>query len=237
MSQILSIPGRFNGPQASGQGGYCSGLIASFVEGPASVTLRSPIPLETPLEVIREDDGSVRVLAGETLVAEAHSAPELDLEVPGPVRIEEARLAKTRYRGLADGPFSHCFVCGRAREDAIGVFAGSVEGRKLAASSWTPPDWTAGEGGHVLPEFIWAVLDCPTFFALEVNGELPMSVLARMTARVDAPVMAGQEHVAIAWPIDSDGHKHHAGSAVVSPEGDVLVVARALLIEPREGLG
>jgi hypothetical protein len=237
VAETLSIPGRFNGPQASGQGGYCSGVVAGFVEGPAEVTLRSPVPVDTPLDVIHEDDGSVRVLDGETLVMEANSMAGLDLEVPEPVGLEEARSASTRYRGLPDGPFSHCFVCGRAREDAIGVFAGTVEGRHLAASSWTPPDWTAGPGGQVLPEFLWAVLDCPTFFALDTNGELPMTVLGRMTARVDVPVMAGEEHVAIAWPIESYGRKHQAGSAVLSAEGGVLAVARALLIEPRGGLG
>src|SRR5215216_7625205 len=105
MSQTLSIPGRFNGPPTSGHGGYCSGVIAGFLEGPAEVTLRSPVPLDTPLEVIRERDGSVRVLEGETLVAEAHPAPELELEAPGPVSVEEARLAKTRYRGPTDGLF------------------------------------------------------------------------------------------------------------------------------------
>jgi hypothetical protein len=87
----------------------------------------------------------------------------------------------------------------------------------------------------VLPEFVWAVLDCPTYFALYMEGELPVSVLARLTARIDAPVVAGEEHVVIAWPMDADGRKRHAGSAVLSPDGEALAVARALLIEPREG--
>jgi hypothetical protein len=145
----------------------------------------------------------------------------------------EARLAAAGYRGRSDGLFSRCFVCGRAREDAFGVFAGAAEGRQLVASPWTPPSWTAGAAGRVLPEFVWAVLDCPTYFALYMNGELPMSVLARLTARIDAPVLAGEEHVVIAWPIEVDGRKHHAGSAVLSAEGKPLAVARALLIEPR----
>ena len=37
----------------------------------------------------------------------------------------------------------------------------------------------------------------------------------------------------IAWPIEFDGRKHHAGAAVLSADGDVLAVARALLIAPR----
>jgi hypothetical protein len=39
----------------------------------------------------------------------------------------------------------------------------------------------------------------------------------------------------IAWPIEIDGRKRHAGSAVLSRDGEALAVARALLIEPRAG--
>ena len=193
------------------------------------------MPLDMSLDVVRESDGSVRVFDGEALVVEARSAPELEVEVPAPVSPREARLAAGRYRGRSDGLFSRCFVCGRAREDAFGVFAGAVEGRQLVASPWTPPSWTADSAGRVLPEFVWAVLDCPTYFALYMSGELPMSVLARLAARIDAPVVAGEEHIVIAWPIETDGRKRHAGSAVLSPDGEALAVARALLIEPREG--
>ena len=233
MPESISIPRRFNGPLESGNGGYCAGVVAGFLEGAAEVSLRCPVPLDTPLDLMRENDGSVRVLDGEELVAEGRPAPELTVEVPAPVSSSEARLAATRYRGRSDGPFSRCFVCGRAREDAVGVFAGAVEGRELVASPWTPPAWMADAAGRVLPEFVWAVLDCPTYFALYMDGELPVSVLARLSARIDVPVAAGEEHVVIAWPMEADGRKRHAGSAVLSPEGDVLAVGRALLIEPR----
>ena len=235
MSESLSIPSRFNGPLGSGNGGYCSGVVASLLEGAAEVTLRRPVPLGTPLDVVRESDGSVRVFDNEALVIEARSAPKLEVEVPPPVSPHEARPAAGRYKGRPDDLFSRCFVCGRAREDAFGVFAGAVEGRELVASPWTPPSWTADSSGHVLPEFVWAVLDCPTYFAAYMSEEPRMSVLARLTARIDAPVVAGGEHIVIAWPIETDGRKRHAGSAVLSPEGEALAVARALQIEPREG--
>jgi hypothetical protein len=199
------------------------------------VSLRRPVPLDTPLDVVRERDGSVRVLDQDALVAEARSVPEVEVEVPGPVSPHEARLAAAHYRGRSDGLFSRCFVCGRAREDGLGVFAGPVEGRQLVASTWTPPAWTADAAGHVLPEFVWAVLDCPAYFALYMRGELPVSVLARLTARIDAPVVAGEEHVVIAWPVGAEGRKRHAGSAVLSPDGQAVAVGQALLIEPREG--
>jgi hypothetical protein len=233
VAETLSVPGRFNGPRESGHGGYSSAVIAELVEGPAEVTLRSPVPLDAPLDVKPEQDGSVRVLDGETLVAEGSPIPELELEVPAPVGVDDARLAKARYRGSTDDLFSHCFVCGRAREDALGVFAGAVEGRDLVASPWTPPEWTADDAGRVLPEFVWAVMDCPTYFAIYREGR-PLSFLGRMTARIDAPVPARDEHVVIAWSISGDGRKHEAGSAVLSAGGDVLASARVLMIEPRQ---
>jgi hypothetical protein len=209
-------------------------LVASFLEVAAEVSLRRPVPLDTPLDVVREDDGSVRVLDCEALIVEGRPAPDLEVKVPAPVSREEARRAAGRYRGRSDGPFSRCFVCGRAREDALGVFAGAVEGRQLVASPWAPRSWTTDEAGRVLPEFVWAVLDCPTYFALYMNGALPMSVLAGLTARIDAPAFAGREYVVIAWPMETDGRKRHAGSAVLTSDGEALAVARALLIEPRE---
>ena len=229
----ITIPSRFNGPLDSGQGGYTAGLAARFFSGPVEVSLRRPVPLDTPLSVAREGERSVRVLDGDALIAEGRAAPEFELEVPAPVSRDEARHAREDYRGLAHGLFSRCFVCGRARDDACGVFPGPVEGRELAASSWTPPDWTADSDGHVLPEFLWAALDCPTYFALYTSGELPLSVLARLTACVDAPVAVGEEHVVIAWPLEAEGRKRHAGAAVLSPEGETLAVAQALLIEAR----
>jgi hypothetical protein len=235
VAESVVIARRFNGPVESGQGGYSSGVVASFLSGPAEVSIRRPVPLETPLTVVRDGDGSVRLLGGETLIAEAHGMPEFEVDVPAPVGPADARRAMARYRGLSDGVFSRCFVCGRAREDAFGVFPGPVDDRRLVASPWTPPEWTCDAERRVRPEFVWAVLDCPTYFALYTEGDLPMSVLAQFAARLDAPVAAGQELVVIAWPIARDGRKRDAGSAVLSQDGTLLASARALLIEPRAG--
>ncbi len=228
--ESISIPKQFNGPLESGNGGYSAGVVAGFVEGAAEVNLRAPVPLDTPLDLERRSADALRVLDGETLIAEARSIADVEAEAPEPVSPREASQATGRYRGLADGLFSRCFVCGRARGDALGVFAGQVEGRELVASPWTPPPWTADDAGRVRPEFVWAVLDCPTYFALYMDRELPMSVLGRLAARLDRPVLAGEQHVVIAWPIEFEGRKHHAGAAVLTADGETLAVARALLI-------
>ena len=232
MSEPLVIPGRFNGPMESGQGGYCAGAMAAYLGGVAEVSLRRPVPLETPLET-QVDGESLRVLDGEQLVAEARPAPDFELEVPEPVSMEEARRAAAGYRGLPDGPFSRCFVCGRAREDGLEVFAGAVEGRGLVASPWVPPAWAADEAGRARPEIVWAALDCPTYFAAYMEDDLPTSFLVRMRGRIQAPIPVGEELVMIAWPLAAEGRKRSAGSAVLGPDGETLAVSEILLVEPR----
>jgi hypothetical protein len=233
LTDVVSIPQRFNGPLDSGNGGYSCGVVASHVDGQAEVSLRRPVPLDTPLAVVRGDDGSVRVLDGKDLVMDAHPRATLELEVPAPVGLPEAREAMAGYQGSDGGPFCRCFVCGRARADSYRVFAGPLDERDVVASAWTPAAETGNANGHVPDELVWAVLDCPTYFATYVDAGLPLSFLARFAARVDAPVLAGEDHVVIGWPIDGDGRKRTAGSAVLTPDGDVLAVAEALLVEPR----
>ncbi len=235
MSESVVVPRRFNGPLESGNGGYSSGLVAGFVGGTAEVSLRSPVPLDTRLDVVRSGDGSVQLVDGETLVATGRPVYDLNLELPEPVGLQEARQAAEAYRGLDEGPFSRCFVCGRARVDAFGVFAGAVSDRQIVASPWIPPLWTAGPTGAVRPELVWAVLDCPTYFATYMNSELGGGVLAGLTAQLSAPIAPGQEYVVSAWPIETEGRKRRAGAAVLSLTGEPLAFGRALLIEPRSG--
>jgi hypothetical protein len=75
----------------------------------------------------------------------------------------------------------------------------------------------------------------PHLLATYLDGELGPAVLAKLTARVDAAVDGGNEHVVVAWPIDAVDRKRHAGAAVLSRNGEPLAVARALIIEPRAG--
>lgn len=231
MPESIRIPSRFNGPRGSGNGGYAAGVVAGLLGGEAEVNLRSPVPLDTELEVVRED-GTVRVLDGETLVADARAAT-VDLTPPEPVSLSEARQAAERYKGSQDDMFSTCFVCGRSRDDSFEVFAGKVEDRDLVATPWTPPPWTADPTGQVRPEFIWAALDCPTYFATYMNDGNPVSFLVRFSVRVDRSVPADTEHIITAWPIEGEGRKRKVGSALVSTDGETLAVASGLLVEPR----
>ncbi len=221
----LTIPGRFNGPPASANGGYACGLVAGLVEGEAEVTLRSPPPLDTPLAVERAG-GRVAVRDGETLVAEAAPA-EVELDVPAPVSVAAAREASQGYAGFRAHAYETCFVCGPAREDGLGIYPGPVPDREVVAAAWTPPP------GEVPTAIIWAALDCPSGWAIDTFAREGV-LLGRLAARIAAPVAGGEPHVVLGWPIGADGRKRFAGSAVFTAEGEARAFARSTWLVPRE---
>ena len=59
------------------------------------------------------------------------------------------------------------------------------------------------------------------------------TVLATMTATIDAPVHADETYVITAWPIASEGRKHYARSAIHTADGRRVAAADALWITPR----
>jgi hypothetical protein len=228
----VTVPARFNGPPASGNGGYSCGVVAATLDGPAAVSLRRPVPLDQALAVRDEGDGKVCAFTGEELIVEAVPAGPLrkwDGGLPG---LAEARAAHDRYAAPADGEFGHCFVCGRSRHDGFEIFTGPVAGSDLVASPWTPPGWAADDDGTVLPEFVWAALDCPGYFALHGAGTT-IAYLARQQVEILAPVRAGVEYVVVGRPLEHAGRKGVAATAVLNAEGTVLAHAECLLVVPR----
>jgi hypothetical protein len=243
VADMIAIQPRFRGPPDSSNGGYACGLLAARLGGPAEVSLRRPPPLGRSLRVAGRDGGGAVLLDGDEVVAEAMPAAEaLDLEVPAAVALDDARAASAAYPGLLDHPFPSCFGCGPDREpgDGLRVFPGHLPGRHVMAAPWTPDSSVAGERDVVRSEVLWAALDCPTGWAFHGYPGLDpeaVSLLARMTARVEAPVLAGQDHVVLAWPILVEGRKRVAGSAVVDADGNVRARARALWIQLAVGSG
>jgi hypothetical protein len=226
----IEIPPQLNGPAGSGQGGYCCGVFAALVGGPAEVTLRSPVPLGKPLAVASAGEGEATVGDGDRPIAEVRGAAP-QVEIPEPVSLEEAERARRGFVGSSEASFARCFVCGTAREDSQRVWPGLVDGRGLVATPWTPTDEWLGEAGSVRPEFVWAVLDCPASFAPLVDDARFIGMLGRMTVEIHGATPMGEPHLITAWPIEVDGRKHRTGAALFSAGGDVRAVAEAVLIE------
>jgi hypothetical protein len=230
----VTVPARFNGPRTSGQGGYSCALLADRIGGPAAVSLRRPVPLDEALEV-RFEDGSARAFdrAGE-LVADAVPAPPLSPWDAREVDLKTAHKAKSRFVAPPGDVFDRCFVCGCDRPDGFHLFSGPVEGTDLVASPWTPPKWSADSaGGAVLPEFVWAALDCPGYFALH-GVDMTLAFLARQQTEVLAPVRPGVEYVVVGRPLERSGRKGLAATAIVDQAGEVLAHAELLVVVPRE---
>jgi hypothetical protein len=224
LSEVVSIPGRFDGPPGSANGGYACGLFAALVGGLAEVTLRTPPPLDRPLRV--ERDGAVRVFDGEALVAEVVAVDEVAVDVPAAPSPVEAAAARERYAGFVEHAYSTCYVCGPDRKDGLGIFPGLVEGRDLVAAPWTPPD-------EVPDVLVWAALDCPSGWAVDEFSRSGV-LLGRLAARLVAPVEGGEEHVVAGWPIGEEGRKRFAGSAVWAADGSVRAFARSTWLVPAD---
>lgn len=223
------IGARFNGPPSSANGGYAAGVVAEAIGDAARVTLLRPPPLRKTMIRERLEDGGVRLLRGDAVIATgAPARPKAD--VPEPPDLMAAVLASARYAGHdpAHHPWPTCFVCGPHRHDGLRVFPGPVGDGSLLAGTWTPRDEHADRDGLVSPRFVWAALDCPSGFASMPPGE--QVVLASMTAAIDAPVRAGEPLIVTAWALGSEGRKHRAGAALHDTDGRLVASATALWI-------
>jgi len=227
MTETVSIPARFRGPPGSGYGGYTCGSAAARVGGAAAAELRKPPPLDRPLTVDRAD--GVALKDGEDVIVQARAA-ELDLDVPAPPTFEEAEARSRHYVGFSGHPFPGCFVCGpdRAEGDGLRIFAGRESGERLVAAPWLPHPSLCDARGHVLPEVLWAALDCPGYFGL---GEPVMALLGRMTGTVEPVVTHGERCVVIGWALGKDGRKLHTATALFSESGKCVGRSRQIWVK------
>jgi hypothetical protein len=236
----VTVDRRFRGPTESGNGGYVCGRVAAFLGDPAEVTLRVPPPLGRAMTVEAAADGSVRLLDGETLVADGRSAA-LAVDVPAVVSPADAKDASSR-NPVRESPelhiFPECFTCGPLREpgDGLRIIPGPVgDGAELAADTWTPHESLATADGMIPPEIVWAALDCTSYFGGTArrwaeDGKPAGYVLGRLAASVLRRPAAGELLVAMGWPLGEEGRKLFSSSAIVDPGGEVLGTARATWI-------
>jgi hypothetical protein len=239
IAETLTIAKRFRGPPESGNGGYTCGIVGRRIEAPAAeVTLRLPPPLERELS-LEPVDGGVELHDGDTLVAEGRPLDGLEVEPPEPVALAEAAAAREASPLHEHHAWPMCFVCGPDRPpgDGMRVTCGVVDGRELVASPWETSDTLPHEDGELTREMVWSALDCPGGIAAMTLAEEPIiTALGRLSARIDTLPRTGETYVAIGWPIDRDGRKHHTGSAIFTTEGELLACARATWIELKDDM-
>lgn len=230
-NEQLSVSPRFCGPDGMGNGGYVAGLVAEAVGGTAKVRLHAPTPLDTPLDLVRED-GSASLRHGDTVLVWGESLGKpLDLDPPPPPTPQAIAEAAPFFPLATEHMAPHCFVCGNARDpaDALCLHSGNHPATGHALATWIPNADLADVDGLVAVRYIWAALDCPSYFGLQHHHRV--ALLAGMAARIDRRPAPGERLTVTGWAIDHDGRKHHSGSVLHDASGAPIAMARALWVD------
>ncbi len=214
---ITGLPGQL-------LGGYVAGLAAADLAGAVQVDLHRPVPAAAELRQARDGDGRVLLLDGKV----AATARPARAALPDAPRVDlgAARRAAGRYP-LRPHPSPTCAVCGTCARGPLGlpIRPGPIATGTLVAASWRPTR-------PVTPELVWAVLDCPGFWALDLAPPAGVTrvVTARMTARLLAPVEPGSEYLALGWPTYVAGRSVGVASALRHADGPLVAVAEQMLV-------
>lgn len=226
---FVQIPRRFRGPANSGNGGYVCGLVAEAFEGPCEVTLKRPPPLDVDM-ILSRPGGDASLVCDGVEVAHASSA-QLDMDIPVAPDWGSAEAAVHRFVTADRHILPECFVCGPHRDegDGLRLFTGAVDGRDMVAAPWRPEAQYAGEDGLIRDIFIWAALDCPSYFGLQRPNML--ALLGRMKAQILKRPKPDDPCIVAGWCTGHEGRKYFAGSALYSKKGEILAFAQTIWIE------
>lgn len=240
-TEHVMVPDRFRGPPRSGNGGYAGGVFAALLQAPertpVEVTLRAPVPLDTPMTVTRNDNG-VDIFLADQLIAEVRQAASLELRMPNPPGFEDALSRRPESLSLQvreGSPFPGgrgmhpiCFCCGADHPDGLNVFAARMDENQVAAA-WTTDQRWEDETGSIPPAYLWTALDCPGQVAYAVEG-IRTGLLGRITANIYCPAPAGEDYVVTAWRERIEGKKHFAGTAIFDRTGTLIASALSIWI-------
>jgi hypothetical protein len=231
---VFSVAARYCGPPGTANGGYLAGRLSSFADQTVRVRLCAPIPLDTELQVIERDDGRLDLHGGDGLLAYAEP-DSLQLNIPAAPDYVDAITDSRRFIAFERHAYPGCFVCGtaRARGDGMRIFAGPNADKTMVASPWVPDESLAGSDGKIAPEFMWAALDCPGYFAARDDGVAML--LGEFTAHVDRRVHVDETCVVIGWRIAVSGRKYEVGTALFDEDAELCGRARAVWLEPKAG--
>lgn len=244
MTAQLVVPARFNGPPTSGNGGWAAGALAQLLIGAdpvpesgvgtaVTVRLRRPPPLDVAMDIEMDfqlgRDGGPRAAtasaAGEVVLTATQTTPDEGAALPvlPAVTAQEAAATATGFRGAVDHPFTTCFACGTARTDGLGLAPGPLPDRPddVACVVSAPPD--------VDVPVVWAALDCPGAWALDVAGR-PV-VLGTMTASVARVPEPGEVCVVVGRALRREGRKAFTATTLWGEGDEPLARATAVWLE------
>jgi hypothetical protein len=208
------------------------------VSQPLTISLRSPIPLETELSVVTVGEDHWQAGFEDTsewrLVLEGRPALR-HFASTEPVSFEAAADARSRFRAT-DHPAPLCFSCGTHPASMCVHNGPLLDQTGRFASDWTPPAWVGSDDGVVDAPTIWAVLDCASGFYVGQDEERPAGVTVQYEVEMLTDVLVEQPHVVVAWngvhPDHWDGRKRGAGSCIFDTSGALLAQSSSFWVAP-----
>ena len=226
----LTIARRFRGPRTSANGGYAAGLLGAQARsttarrrGDAAAAAAARAPARG-----RRATASACCCSTATRSSPRRGRAIPRVDAPAPPTFEEAAEAARAVGGWGAPEFDECFVCGtRPEGDGLEIHAGPRAGPDdgLVATTWVAQRGAARDrvGRDRLPGRLRAAWRRPRRAAARPDHGAHRPAAA---TRVSACVVVG-------WPLDADGRKRHAATALYGADGDALAVSRQLWIEPR----
>jgi len=236
----IVVPTWAQGQTGVGQGGWTSARFEEVVDEALTVSLRSPIPLETELTVVAVADGHWKVgfdRDGDWRVVLEGRPALRQFATTDPVPIEAATDARSRFRTI-DHPAPKCFSCGTHPASMCVHNGPLLDGTRRFASDWTPPAWVGDDNGVVDPTTTWAVLDCASGFYVGQDEDRPAGVTVQYEVEILADIHVEQPHAVVSWngvhPDHWDGRKRGAGSCVFDASGTLLAQSSSFWVAPRQ---
>lgn len=242
MSDLVVRLGQdLQGPSGYGQGGWTAYHLVNAMDGPATVAIRRPIPLDTDMVIqpgSADDDPWLLTDPDGATILEA-TVWEPDFPETDPVSIEDAVAARGRFPRPGDlHQVPNCFSCG-LRPDSMRVHSGPL-GDGRFATDWMVPPWAlTDDGTDVITDAangcLWAAIDCAAALFVGNDGGFRSSVTAQLAVDIRHPLEAGATYSLVSWggdwPHDGwDGRKRAAASSAFDADGRCVAVSRSFWI-------
>ncbi len=248
VQKIVSIDGLYNGPINCGNGGYISGLLASFIEGDAEIRINAAFPVETPLQV-KNTDAGIGVFLDDKLLGSARSIA-LALAIPSAPDLGSARAASQRFAFIHSSAPQGCYVCSptRSRENGLRVFCGALDTvvktgspidwttqieQNIVAALWRPSDKLANKDGNIDNIYTWSALDCPGAYAIKAaEPDAGLQLLGTCSGSIKTALKAEEDYILSSWKISpNSGRKRFMGVAIHSTSGTLMAYAKQIWID------
>ena len=243
---IISIDSRYNGPINCGNGGYISGLLASFIEGDAEIRINAAFPIETPLHLKSLDTGigvyRDDIVSANTVLLGSARPISLTLEIPSPPSLARAKRAGERFHFIHLSDPKGCYVCSpiRSQEEGLHVYCGGLNPTQekekeniIVAGVWRPRENLSNAEGKVDAIYVWSALDCPGAYAIKAaEPESNIQLLGTCSGSIKAALNPEEDYIVSSWQAaPQQGRKRFMGVAIHDQNRHLMACAHQIWID------